>query len=143
MATLATMEAPQALSEAEAKTLMREVGQKFNFQHEIADWLVVQGLRSLTDFQDLVTTKEAIGTEITDKMPENTVWAGSKMVQTARVRMAWSSTFAAAATEKKKAELVETGQEVLSAPEFATWSSAGGCGTSSPQKRASARATMS
>ena len=73
MVTLATMEAPQALSEAEAKTLVREVGQKFNFQPEITDWLVVRGVRSLTDFQDLVTTKEAIGTEITDKMPENTV----------------------------------------------------------------------
>ena len=118
MATLARIKAPQALSEVDARTLMREVAVKFNFQPEIADWLVQQGVRSLADFQDLATTKEAVGIEITDKMPENTVWAGSKMVQTARVRMAWASTFAAAASEKKQAELVETGQEVLSAPEL-------------------------
>ena len=118
MAALARMEAPQALSEVDARTLLREVAVKFNFQPEIADWLVQQGVRSLADFQDLATTKESIGTEVTDKMPENTVWTGSKMMQTARVRMAWASTFAAAASENKKAELVEAGQEVLSAPEL-------------------------
>ena len=120
LATMATLErmVPQALWEPEAKALMRQVAGKFNFQPTIADWLVDQGVRSLTDFQDLVTTKEGIGTEIIDKMTEETVWAGSRMVQTARVRMAWASTFAAAASERKKAELVETGQEVLSAPEL-------------------------
>ena len=141
MATLARMDAPLALSEVDARTLMREVATKFNFQPEIADWLVQQGVRSLADFQDLATTKESIATEVTDKMPESTAWAGSKMVQTARVRMAWASTFAAAASEKKQADLVETGQEVLSAPECAAWSSAGGCGTSSPQRRARPPAT--
>jgi hypothetical protein len=47
MATLARMEAPQALSETDVRALMREVAQKFNFQPTIADWLVDQGVRSL------------------------------------------------------------------------------------------------
>ena len=118
MATLARMEAPQTLSEEDARTLMRKMAQKFNFQPAIADWLVEQGVRSLTDFQDLVTTKEAIGTEVTDKMPKNTQWTGSKMVQTARVRTAWTSIFEAAASEKSQSELAETGQEALLAPEL-------------------------
>ena len=53
-------------------------------------------------------------------MPENTPWTGSKMVQTARVRMAWSSTVVTAAMEKKKTELAEGGQDMLSAPERRT-----------------------
>ena len=120
MATLSAMQAPVALDEHQARDLMRQVAAKFNFQKEIADWLVVQGVRSLTDFQDLVATKDAIATEITDQMPENTTWAGSKMAQTARVRMAWSSTFAAMATENKKTELADAGQDVLSAHELRT-----------------------
>ena len=115
MATLARMQAPQALSKVGARTLLRGVARKFNFQPEIADWLVEQGVRSLADFQDLASTKESISTEVTDKMPVNTNWTGSKMVQTARVRMAWASTFAAAESDKQ-AGLVRTSQEFLLAP---------------------------
>ena len=74
---------------------MRQLAGKFNFQPTTADWLVDQCVRSLVDFQDLVTTEGGIRTETIEKMPEETLWAGSKMVQTARGQMAWASTFAA------------------------------------------------
>ena len=99
---LAGMHAPAALSEAEAKELLYKVAEKFNFQQEIADYLLALGIRSLSDFQNVFTSKESIDLELTAKMPETTAWTGSRMVQTARVRMAWESTFQATQAETRK-----------------------------------------
>ena len=44
---------------------------------------------------------------ITDKLPKNTAWEGSKIVQTAGVRMAWEGTFSVAEVERKKAASLE------------------------------------
>ena len=113
-AILAGMHAPAALSEADAKELLYKVAEKFNFQPEIADYLLSLGIRSLSDFQNGFTSKEAIDTELTKKMPETTAWTGSRMVQTARVRMAWESTFQATQAEtKQKAAYEDASQDLL------------------------------
>ena len=99
---LAGMQAPAALSEAEAKDLLYKVAERFGFQTEIADYLLQLGVRSLSDFQNCVTSKEAIDTEITAKMDADTAWKGSRLVQTARVRIAWESTFSATQAETRQ-----------------------------------------
>ena len=120
-AILAGMHAPAALSEDEAKELLYKVAERFNFQPEIADYLLSLGVRSLSDFQNCVTSKEAIDKELTAKMPETTSWTGSRMVQTARVRMAWESTFQATQAETKKAAAYEdASQDLLPEEELST-----------------------
>ena len=112
-AILAGMTAPAVLDAEAAKDLMRQVATRFNFMPAIADFLVEQGVRSLSDFQNIITSKEAVGPMITDRMAEETRWEGSKMVQTARVRMAWESTFTATEAERKKAAAFQDNAEDL------------------------------
>lgn len=120
MATLDSMRAPPRLSKEAALDLMKQVAAKFNFQEEIAEWLVERGVRSLQDFQQVVISNAEIETNIIEKMPGNTAWVDSKMVQTARLRIAWGSTFQAQLSEEKKQEMVESGQDLLSSRELST-----------------------
>jgi len=113
MATLENMRAPQVLNKDQARTLMRQVADKFKFQHSVADWMVDKGVMSLQDFQQTVTSKEEVETKIIDMMPRETQWVDSKMVQTARMRIAWASTFQAQLEGEKKQSSAESGQDLL------------------------------
>ena len=113
MATLDSMRAPQVLNNDQARTLLRQMADKFKFQHSVADWMVDKGMRSLQDFQQIVTSQEEVETKIIDMMPRGTQWVDCKMVQTTRMRIAWVSTFQAQLGGEKKQSSAESGQDVL------------------------------
>jgi hypothetical protein len=110
---LAGMAAPAALEQEEAKKLLHDIADRFKFQHEIADFLLTIGVRSIQDFQNCVTSKEAIASEIIGKMSSETSFTDSKTIQIARLRMAWESTFKATEAAAKKAAALDDDADLL------------------------------
>ena len=76
----------------------------------IAVFLAAQGVRSVNEFKNIITAKEEVETELTNRMLGNTAWDGSKVVRSAKVRMARESLLSAAEVRKKAASLDNSGE---------------------------------
>ena len=66
------------------------------------------------------TAKEEVETELADRMLDNTAWDGSKVVRSAKVRMAWESPLSAAEVRKEAASLDNPGEEPHSPVQLST-----------------------
>ena len=71
----------------------------------MAVFLAAQGVRSINDSKNIITAKEEVKTELTGRVLDNTAWDGSKVVRSAKVRMARESLLSAAEVRKKAASL--------------------------------------